>query len=140
MIDVVIHIVSAITSDETQTLEVTAVGQWMQKNGTWFLKYDETCEDDIVHTVISLRPNDAVHITRTGNRNSRLLIEPGKRYLCHYDTDIGMFDIGVSGTAVQTDLRENGGKIHLEYSVDINAEFVSKNVIDMYIREDMNHV
>ena len=59
---------------------------------------------------LSVLKDRSVVLERTGDMNSRLVIEADKRNNCFYDTPYGSMKIGIYGELIESTLNENGGE------------------------------
>ena len=63
-----------------------------------------------------------------------LLIEKGKRNLCHYETGYGSMTLGVTADEIECGLTEKGGTAKFGYLLDANsAELVSRNRLEVTV-------
>lgn len=76
-----------------------------------------------------------VTMTRTGAYTSELIIEQDKRHSCHYTTPYGDFIMGVYAKRVDSDMKNNGGTLSFEYTLDFNSDFASKNQLTINVKE-----
>ena len=88
-----------------------------------------------VKSEIIVEDNSRVILTRTGDVNTRMVIEEGKRHSCFYSTPQGDFTIGIYGEKFSSFFDENGGNIFLSYTIDVNSGLLSKNVMEIKIKE-----
>ena len=84
--------------------------------------------------------NRRVTLIRNGQQRSRLILEKGKRHLCHYDTGFGTMMVGVFADRIKSDLDDSGGSLEVSYSLDINSGLKSLNEIFINIKEAGSHV
>ena len=134
----VIEIRSVITDGEgnEDVIEMNTVGKYGLKNGKVYLSYDDSSSvgvDDV--TTILTAQNDMVVLKRTGALQSRLEIEKGERHQCHYSTQFGNLSVGIFGEMVDIKLDESGGKLSMEYTIDVNSQLLSKNNVEITIKE-----
>lgn len=123
--------------DESDTIEFTTDGRFGIKNDEYYISYDEgqMLDDDTkVKTTLLVRP-DSVVLSRSGSVNSRMLIQKGERNTCFYSTPHGNLVLGIFGNSIDFDLNEKGGKIRIEYNIDSDLKLVSKNSVDITVRE-----
>lgn len=137
--DVIIDIkgVQGIDS-ETDTIEFTTDGRFGINNGEYYIAYDEGQifgGNDSVKTKLFIKPNDTVLLQRSGTLSSKMLIEKGKRNTCFYSTPAGELVIGIFGEALDYDLTEKGGRINLKYTIDSDLRVISRNSVNISIRE-----
>ena len=65
---------------------------------------------------------------------TQLLIEKGKRNLCHYETGYGSMTLGVTADEIECGLTEKGGTAKFGYLLDANrAELVSRNRLEVTV-------
>ena len=82
-------------------------------------------------TTVQVANESLVTILRTGTANSNLTLELGKKHFCLYQTPFGAMTIGVQAKRLLCELEENSGVVEMEYTVDMNANFLSENTITM---------
>ena len=69
-----------------------------------------------------------------GGAGTQLLIEKGKRNLCHYETGYGSMTLGVTADEIECGLTEKGGTAKFGYLLDANsAELVSRNRLEVTV-------
>lgn len=115
---------------EKDKIEMTTTGNYMVKKDHIYIGYKEYDENDpkiSSSNIIKIENDDRVTIIRNGGNQTRLILEKGRRHQCHYRTVMGDLMIGVFADTISADLNENGGKLHVRYSLDFNSDFVSNN-------------
>lgn len=138
MKDVIIKIKGTQGIDgEQDEIELTTDGRFGKRGDSYYMTYDESAMlgIDSVKTSIYIKPDNSVILQRTGAVESRLVVESGKRSSCYYNTAQGELIIGIFGETVKTELGLNGGKIHMCYTVDSNLKLISRNTVDITVRE-----
>lgn len=137
--DVLINIVGFQGIDgEGDTIEFTSEGRFGFKDGEYFISYDEgqMFEEKIeVKTKIFIKKDNSVTLERKGSINSKMFIEEGKRNSCFYNTPFGDLLISVFGEKIENNLNENGGKINLKYTIDSDMKMISRNQVDILVKE-----
>ena len=78
---------------------------------------------------------DTVTLARRGVMESRLTIAKGRRYSCLYNTPEGDFVIGIYGESLLTEFTQNSAKIHMSYTIDVYSGLLSKNIMEIKIKE-----
>ncbi len=124
--------------DSTDTIEFTSEGRFGIKDGEFFISYDEgqMFEESVdVKTRIFIKKDKTVTLERKGSINSKMLIQEGKRNSCFYNTPIGDLVISIFGEKIEYDLTENGGKINLQYTIDSDMKIISRNQVNISVRE-----
>ncbi len=72
---------------------------------------------------------------RNGMQRSQLVMERGKRHLCHYGTEYGNAIIGVLTDQIVSSLKENGGRVDFNYTLDIDGALASENTVRINVKE-----
>ena len=123
----------------TDTMEFMCVGTFTISDKTTVLEYDESVSIGIegVTTTLTINDNGIVTLQRSGGKYGNLVVEEGKRHLCQYVTEYGDIMIGIYGESVKNQLSVNGGNLSLQYSIDINSGLLSKNRVEISIREEV---
>lgn len=122
--------------DEEDTTELITKGVYRQKGNLTQIIYQDTevtgfydCE-----TKITAKKNDLVSIFRRGNKvGSDLIVQYDKKLYSQYTTPMGSVLIGVMANVIENSFNENGGTLHMKYTIDMNGSFVSENEIDISV-------
>lgn len=123
--------------DDTDTIEFSTDGRFGIKDDSYFISYDEgqMLEGNLeVKTSIYIKP-DSVVLQRNGAIKSRMVIEKGVRNTCFYSTPHGNLVLGIYGEKLDYSLTENGGSLNMSYNIDSDLKLVSKNSVNISIRE-----
>ncbi len=123
----------------SDVMEFVSVGKYTNSEDAVVLEYDEGISFGIsgVKTTLTLHKDDGiVTLERSGGKYGNLVVEEGKRHLCQYSTEYGDIMIGIFGECIRNDLTETGGKLSLQYSIDVNAGLLSRNKVEISIREE----
>lgn len=129
--------------DQKDVIEFSTDGRFGINNGEYFISYDEGMLLDSVESVktkLFIKSDGTVILNRSGTINSKMLIEKGKRNSCFYATPVGELVIGIFGDELDLDLNETGGIINLKYTIDSQLKVISRNSVNIYIREVKNDV
>lgn len=136
--DVLISIKGVSSIDgESDTMELTTVGNLFTKNGRHIICYKESEATGFAGTttMLEVQGDSSVVLRRRGSSRSELIIEKGKRHLCHYDTGEGEIMIGVFSDSIVNGLGESGGDVSFKYSLDINSNLASENEVYINVKE-----
>ena len=140
--DVMIYIKGIRDIDgDKDTVELYTKGRYYRRNGMYFLSYDEMEEDDIeptIKTIVKVDGTKCVTMTKSGKRKSQLIIENGERHQCHYDNGYDDWIMGIEGSGIENDLKDNGGVLNFRYSMDINTMLTSEHEINIVVKECEN--
>lgn len=137
--DVIIDIKTEQTVDnDTDFIEFTTDGRFGFEDGSFYISYDESSLLDVegeVKTTLYVKPDNSVILQRKGAYNSRMVIEKGVRNNCFYSTPHGDLSLGIFGEKVIHKLDNNGGSISMRYTIDTDLQLLSKNSVNISIRE-----
>ena len=114
--------------------EFKTVGTFEELEEKYVIKYKEeqdAGEEPINVSVVVLKDESSVEMTREGAVVSRLVIERSQRNLCHYGTGYGEILMGICGHSIEHEFNENGGKFTFGYDIDINGALASKNRVKL---------
>ena len=135
MISVDLNITSIVKTDEGEDkIEFFTVGSYRHTKNGWKVSYDENGGIGYENCSVSITAKgDLAYIERTGEAASTLSIEKNVKHHCIYGTPFGDFTMGINTYDVVNTLSENGGRLWFKYSIDINADFVSENEMEILI-------
>lgn len=120
--------------DNSDKIEFLTKGSFFEKEGKYYLKYEETHENESVTTTLKIE-NNKVTILRYGAANTQMIVEKGKKHLNYYETPQGAFTIGVYSDNVDIKINEKEGNIRLNYDVEFNNVIASRNTIKVNFKE-----
>ena len=120
--------------DNSDKIEFLTKGSFYEKDGKYYLKYEEKNEQDSVTTTLKIEDNK-VTIIRYGATNTQMIVEKGKKHLNYYETPHGAFTIGVYSDKVDININEKKGNIKLNYDIEFNNAIASRNTINVDFEE-----
>ena len=126
--------------EKEEFVELMTRGQFVQKGGSYYITYKETETTGYEGCTTNLKiaaDGSRVAMLRFGKGSgagTQLLIEKGKRNLCHYETGYGSMTLGVTADEIICSLTEKGGTAKFGYLLDANsAELVSRNRLEVTV-------
>ena len=122
---------------ESDTVELFTEGTYYFQEGKCYITYKETEDTGMLGTttMLKIEGEDRVTLSRKGTMRSQLVIERGKRHLCHYGTEDFEMQVGILAGAIRSKLRENGGDLYFEYSLDVNTSLESEHEVEIHVKE-----
>ena len=78
---------------------------------------------------------DKVTLMRTGEVNSQMVFEEGKRHLSLYETPYGALTVGVNTRRMNLNLDAAGGDIEIDYAIEIDHTVAGENLFRINVRE-----
>lgn len=122
---------------EVDTVNLMTKGSFVQRNGHFFISYQETeatgYEGNI--TTVKVEEESKVSMLRHGNAPSQLVIECGRRHVCHYDSGFGSMSLGVAADEIHNNLTESGGEVTFSYTLDSGEAQISHNQVKITVQE-----
>ena len=121
----------------SENIEMTTVGKMYIKDGLWRLIYRENSDDLAASSVTTLAVDafGAVSLDRSGSADSHMTVQKGKRHMSLYTMGPCEFTLGTFGEKVENEIGENGGRLSMRYTVDINSTYASTNEIKIKVQE-----
>lgn len=98
-----------------------------------FTQYNEE-ENANQKTVITVLEHDVVTILRSGCYQSEFIVQVGQKHPCEYVTPMGTLEMDIYGLAVETHLSPSGGKLLLNYAIQIGGVAASVNTVELDIK------
>lgn len=112
-------------SEEGSDIQVVTLGEYYERNNSHFLLYEEVDEEgNTTKNIMKFRP-DLLELTKKGAANVHMLFEEGKKNLTNYSTMFGDILIGVDTRKILLAETEEKITIDVEYTLDINYEFLA---------------
>ena len=122
---------------DSDTVELMTRGSLVHKDSAYYIVYRETEAtgyDGCTTTVKVADDARRVTMTRFGRVPSQLVVEKGKRHLCHYDTGFGAVSLGVAADEIEPALTDRGGRLKFSYMLDSgNEAVISRNLVDITV-------
>ena len=125
---------------DTDTVELMTRGSLVHKDGAYYIVYKETETTGYEGCTTTLKiAADGSRVAmlrfgKGGGAGTQLLIEKGKRNLCHYEPGYGSMTLGVTADEIECGLTEKGGTAKFGYLLDANsAELVSRNRLEVTV-------
>lgn len=115
-----------IAEEDGDELEVITTGDYYQKNGKHYIRYDEVMEgfDGVIKNTMKIAPG-YLDIIKKGILDSRMTFEQDKHNRSCYVTPLGDMMVGVNTNDICIQEEEDALKVEVKYSLDINYEHIS---------------
>ncbi|MGI6018220.1 MAG: DUF1934 domain-containing protein [Marvinbryantia sp.] len=128
-----------IASENEDEVEVVTSGNYLQKNGKHYIRYEEVVEgmDGTIQNLIKL-DGDSMEVTRKGLTNTHMIFEKNKKNETYYNTPFGSLLVGISATNIDVKDCLEQINVTVQYALDINYEHMADCTINMNIRSKEN--
>lgn len=117
--------------DETM---VNAEGYCTEKDGSYYIIYDEMIEEHTVKTMIKLGEN-TVEVIKRGDVESKMVFAPGAEDKFRYSTPFGLMDMMTKTDELNIFQSEGNFKINIQYDLYVGGVLTSKNKMFIRIRK-----
>lgn len=122
---------------EESTIELTTEGSFYEKNGSYYILYDESEISGMegAKTRIKIEGNKKVSMKRSGTSAVDFIFEQGKKYETNYMTAYGDFTMKVTTNVLDIEIsRETGkGKIDIDYDLNILGGVRTSNKLQIQL-------
>ena len=126
-----------VTDDGPETVELMTRGTMTGRNGKFAVSYVETeltGMAGVVSTFLVLNPNRIV-LTREGTIKSRMVFVKGVKEESLYDLGFGSLLMGVYTKDILVELSEQGGRLFIDYVVELEQSVTSRNSYEILVEE-----
>ena len=121
--------------EQPETIELITRGTMTGRNGKFAISYEETELTGVqgtTTTFLVLNPKRIV-LSREGTIRSRMIFEEDVKNEALYDLGFGSLLISICAKKITVDLSENGGKLLIDYTVDVEQSMSSRNNYEITI-------
>ncbi len=127
--DVLIRIVglqSLGSSGSQEPIELVIGGEYYFRNGSHYLKYEETVEgfDQTTINYIKINPK-GVEVRKKGLINVHMVFEKEKKNVTYYTTPFGNIEMGISAARVNFQEGIDHLGLRVDYVLEMNGEYVA---------------
>lgn len=125
--------------EDADKIETVTVGDYYKKNGKHYVIYEEVTEGFEQTTKNRLKfSENMVELYRSGLINMHMVFQENKKNLSNYNTPFGQILIGIDTKKIRIEENENNIVVDVDYSLDINYEFLSDCHIKISISSKEN--
>ena len=122
-------------TDDTD-ISLTTEGDFAFSDGAYFIDYEESEITGLEGTKTSIEiGKDYISLQRNGTVNTHMLFMKNRKTSSYYNTPYGDMQIDIFTDNLNIDVNSNGGKINVDYFIDINNLPTGKNNFEIQIRE-----
>ncbi len=118
-------------------IEVSNTGTMSYENGKYVLEYEETELTGMPDTVTRLEfdenERDKFMMNRGGQTTGTMFFCPGERYVTTYEIGTMVLQLGMSTSALKNTVDWFGGRVHIEYDLEMNGMCTEHTVMDIEI-------
>lgn len=121
---------------ERDKVKLMTRGSFVRRNGSFFITYQETETTGYAGCITTVKVEDSqkVSMLRFGSAPSQLVIEKGRRHVCHYETGHGSLSLGVAADEIESRLSDKGGTVRFSYLLDMDTASISRNTVKITVK------
>ncbi len=122
---------------EPDTMELVTEGKLAVQDGALRLSYEESELTGMegTTTVFQVEP-EKVTLLRLGSVQSEMVFEEGRRHMSLYSTPYGNMEIGVRARRLNSTLELTGGRLEIDYDIEINHMLAGQSLFCIDAREN----
>ena len=118
------------------SIELVTRGSLGRKAGMLTLSYEESELTGLEGTLTTIQVEpERVTMMRTGQVNTQMVFQEGRRHLSMYNTPYGAMTIGVNTRHLFAELGEDGGEIEIDYNIEIDHTVTGRNVFHINVKK-----
>ena len=123
--------------DENNTdISLLTEADFEYNNGAYFIDYEESELTGLEGTKTSIEIGDNyVSLQRSGTVNTNMLFMKDRKTSSYYSTPYGDMQIDIFTDYLNIDISQTGGKINVDYFIDINNLSTGKNNFEIEIKQ-----
>lgn len=136
--DVIITIKGLQSFEDTgeDGVELVTSGRYYEKGGNYYVSYKETELTGLGDTTTTVKiEKNKVTVMRFGDLESHMIFEEGQKHISYYDMGFGALTVGVSTKSIDKDFSDAGGRMKIDYAMEINNAIAGESALMMDIRE-----
>ncbi len=123
---------------ESSDIELLTEGDFYKEDGVYFCDYAESEITGLDGTDTSIEiGSNYVSLQRSGNVNSQMLFMEGRKTSSLYSLPYGELTVDIYTEKLKANVDEHGGRISIDYIIDINNATTGRNNFEIAIREEM---
>lgn len=119
---------------DKDTIEVITNGSCYEKNGKWYVLYEEIMEEvnAVTKNTVKIQSNK-VEVTKKGLVNAQMFYETGKKNVCNYVTPMGLILLGITTKEIQFRQEVDQLYLDIQYSLEMNGQYVSDSRLELIV-------
>lgn len=122
---------------EDSNIELVSECDFYFSDGAYFCEYEESEITGLGGTRTSIEiGNDYVSLLRKGTVNSQMLFMEGRKTSSLYSMPFGELTIDIHTKSLESQINEHGGRLKVDYIIDINNASGGRNTFDIIIEEE----
>jgi len=132
-----VHSVHAYDEDGSDSLDFSTDGMYRYENGSAHFWYWESEVTGLpgTRTSVEIGP-EGVIVDRIGTVTGRMEFKEGLKNFFPYETPYGLATMGMDTRRISAAFDEHGGKMELDYVIDLEHAAAIRNKFQLQVREN----
>ena len=127
--------VQSRVSVEDEIIEVVTPGKLHITSNGYRVEYDETKLSGMEGTKTTMIIKDKYFkLIRVGTTETNMEFEINKESISLYKTPFGVMSIAVNTKEVEIEVDENGGKVHIVYTLNVEGQQMIETDLSVFIK------
>ncbi len=120
---------------DNDSIELVTSGRFYEKNGNYYISYKESELTGLGNTTTTVKiEKNKVTVIRFGDLETHMIFEEGQKHISYYDMGFGSLTVGISTKSIDKSFSELGGKMKIDYAMEINNAVAGESALCMDIR------
>jgi uncharacterized beta-barrel protein YwiB (DUF1934 family) len=120
--------------NDSRMVDVVADGSMVRHPHGYTVSYREPFEPDGDARTTLFVEDGRVTILQSGERNTQMVFEEGRRHVSYCDTAEGPVTVGVTASRVEASIGQEGGRIEVDYGLEIAGNLAEESFVHIDIR------
>ena len=118
------------------SIELVTRGDLGRRDGILTLSYEESELTGLEGTLTTIQVEpERVTMLRTGQVNTQMVFQEGRRHLSMYNTPYGALAVGVNTRHLYAGLDESGGDLEIDYAIELDHAIVGRNIFRINVKQ-----
>jgi len=124
---------------DKDSIELVTRGSLDREGSMLTLQYEESELTGLEGTLTTIQVEpERVTMLRTGQVNTQMVFQEGRRHLAMYNTPYGAMTVGVNTRHLYAELGEDGGEIEIDYNIEIDHAVTGRNIFRINVKKVPN--
>lgn len=121
---------------DPDVIELVTAGRLAREGERYILTYQESELTGLDGTQTTIQvEGEQVIMMRAGEFNTQMVFQEGRRHLSMYNTPYGAMAIGVNTRHLLAQLDDRGGRIEVDYAIEIDHALAGRSVFQIKVSE-----
>ncbi len=121
---------------DKDSIELVTRGSLDREGGMLTLQYEESELTGLEGTLTTIQVEpERVTMLRTGQVNTQMVFQEGRRHLSMYNTPYGAMTVGVNTRHLYAELGDDGGEIEIDYNIEIDHTVTGRNIFRINVKK-----